>query len=62
MELRCGLMNMPLDEYQKLSPLVRDDVYEALSVEASVGRRTSAGGTAPTGLKRRIEALKKVVK
>jgi argininosuccinate lyase len=55
-------MNMPLDEYQKLSPLVRDDVYEALSVEASVGRRTSAGGTAPTGLKRRIEALKKVVK
>jgi argininosuccinate lyase len=62
MELRCGLMNMPLDEYKKLSPQIQDDVYEALSLEASVGRRTSYGGTASTGLKRRIEALKKVVK
>jgi argininosuccinate lyase len=61
-ELRCGLMNMPLDEYKNLSPLIRDDVYEALSLEASVGRRTSYGGTSPVGLKRRIEALKKVVK
>jgi argininosuccinate lyase len=58
-ELECGLGTMPLGEYQKLSPLIRDDVYEALSLEASVGRRTSYGGTAPENLKKRLQALKK---
>ena len=43
----AGLADLPLAEYKKLSPLIRDDVYDALSVEASVGRRTSQGGTAP---------------
>ena len=32
-ELQCGLGGMPLAEYKQLSPLIRDDVYEALSVE-----------------------------
>jgi argininosuccinate lyase len=58
-ELQCGLGDMPLAEYKQLSPLIRDDVYEALSVEASVSRRTSQGGTAPTNLKKRLELLKK---
>ncbi len=58
-ELRCGLVNMPLDEYRKLSPLIRHDVYDALSVEASVERRTSEGGTSPVRLARRIASLKK---
>jgi len=59
LELRSGLADLPLAEYKKLSPLIRDDVYEALSVEASVGRRTSQGGTAPTNLKKRLAVLKK---
>jgi len=58
-ELGCGLVTMPLREYKKLSPLIKDDVYDALSVEASVGRRTSFGGTAPTNLKKRLQTLKK---
>lgn len=60
-ELGCGLMNMPLDEYRKLSPLIRQDVYDALSVESSVKRRTSEGGTSPAGLSRRIASLKKAL-
>lgn len=58
-ELACGLVTMPLKEYKKLSPLINDDVYEALSLEASVGRRTSYGGTAPSNLNKRLQALKK---
>ena len=55
----CGLGTLPLGEYRKLSPLIRKDVYDALSLEASVNRRTSYGGTAPSNLKRRLQALKK---
>jgi argininosuccinate lyase len=58
-EQGCGLRNVPLEEYRKLSPLIREDVYDALSLEASVGRRTSYGGTAPSNLKKRLQALKK---
>jgi len=55
----CGLGTVPLREYRKLSPLIREDVYDALSLEASVGRRTSYGGTAPSNLKKRLQVLKK---
>ena len=58
-ELQCGLGGMPLAEYKQLSPLIRDDVYEALSVEASVNRRTSQGGTAPANVRKRLAMLKK---
>jgi argininosuccinate lyase len=58
-ELQCGLGNLPLAEYRKLSTLIGKDVYRALSVEASVSRRTSLGGTAPSNLKKRLAALKK---
>ena len=59
-ELGCGLVDMPIGEYTKLSPLIQEDVYEALSVEASVKRRTSYGGTAPANLRKRLTVLKKI--
>jgi argininosuccinate lyase len=62
LELTCGLKDLPLIEYQKLSELISNDVYRSLSVDASVGRRTSRGGTAPTNLKKRLAALKKLAK
>ena len=58
-ELKCGLGTLALREYRKLTPLIREDVYDALSLEASVGRRMSYGGTAPSNLKRRLRNLKK---
>ena len=60
LQLTCGLMDLPLVEYKKLSPLIDKDVFKALSVDASVGRRTSYGGTAPSNLKKRLLALKKM--
>jgi argininosuccinate lyase len=59
-ELGCGLVDMPIGEYTKLSSLIQEDVYDALSVEASVKRRTSYGGTAPANLRKRLMALKKI--
>jgi argininosuccinate lyase len=58
-ETGCALSTMPLTEYRRLSPLIREDVYDALSVEASVSRRTSYGGTAPANLNKRLQTLKK---
>ncbi len=60
--LGCGLADIPLAEYKKLSPQIADDVYSAISVETSVGRRTSLGGTAPRSLHKRLAALKKKLK
>jgi argininosuccinate lyase len=61
LELRCGLKDLPIAEYRKLSPLIRSDVYKALTVQASVGRRTSSGGTAPANVRKRLAALKKLL-
>jgi argininosuccinate lyase len=58
-KLQCGLVTMPLAEYKQLSPLIDGDVYEALSVKASVSRRNSYGGTAPENLNKRLRTLKK---
>jgi argininosuccinate lyase len=62
MELKCGLGTLALREYRKLTPLIRDDVYDALSLEASVGRRMSYGGTAPSNLRKRLQQLKKTLR
>jgi argininosuccinate lyase len=61
-DLGCGLSDMPLAEYKKLAGQINEDVYDAISVEASVGRRTSYGGTAPRNLRKRLDALKKKMK
>ena len=58
----CGLKDLPLAEYRKLSPLIGNDVYRSLSVDASVSRRTSYGGTAQTNVRKRLATLKKLVK
>jgi argininosuccinate lyase len=62
LDRKCGLLDLPLAEYRQLSRLIKDDVYRSLSVDASVGRRTSQGGTAPANLKKRLAALKKLIK
>ena len=58
----CGLKDLSLAEYRKLSARIGKDVYQALSVETSVERRTSLGGTAPRNLRRRIAVLKKLLR
>jgi argininosuccinate lyase len=61
-QLGCGLRELPLAEYRKLSPLIKSDVADALSVRTSVGRRTSYGGTAQGNVKKRLAALNKALR
>ncbi len=60
------LWEIPLQELRRFSELIQDDVYQWLTVEGSVARRRTLGGTAPErvreALARAREALKKEVR
>ncbi len=43
----CDLSDMHLEDLQKFSPLVADDVFDVLTLEGSVAARNHIGGTAP---------------
>lgn len=53
------LQELALDELQKFSPLVEKDIFNYITVEASVGSRTSYGGTAPSAVKVQMENAEK---
>ncbi len=50
------LWEVPLEEFQKFSPLIEEDVYEWLTLEGSVKRRKVFGGTAPERVSEAIRA------
>jgi argininosuccinate lyase len=60
-ERGCGLGGLTVEEFRRLSPLVDEDVYQAISLESSVRRRTSEGGTSPTLLRKRLAELKRML-
>lgn len=47
LELGVELQELALDEMQTFSPLIEDDVYEALSLERTLATKAQTGGTAP---------------
>ena len=47
---RQTLETLPLEDYQKASPLFDQDVYQAISLETCVEGRTSYGGPAPSSV------------
>ncbi|AYG01490.1 argininosuccinate lyase [Lactococcus allomyrinae] len=53
------LQGVSLQDYQKLSMLIEQDVYEVLKSRTAVARRTSLGGTAFDSVKSQIEQAKK---
>ena len=56
-----SLETLPLEEYQKVSPYFKADVYDALSLETCVNGRKVYGGPAPEAVKVQIENMKKFV-
>lgn len=52
------LETLPLADYQSFSELFQQDVYQEISLEACVARRTSEGGAAPESVRKQIEAMK----
>jgi argininosuccinate lyase len=55
---RCELGDLSLDELRRFSPLIGDDVYPALTVEASLRARAVVGGTAPEAVRRQLAQVK----
>ncbi len=49
----CALDALSIAELQEIDARITDDVYQALSVDASVASRNSFGGTAPDAVKAR---------
>src|SRR3569833_557912 len=50
-EAGLALHKLPLADMQAVEPAITEDVFEVLSVEASVASRTSFGGTAPENVR-----------
>jgi argininosuccinate lyase len=48
------LADIPLDRLRQFSPLIGDDVRDALTLEGSVASRDHAGGTAPAQVRKAI--------
>jgi argininosuccinate lyase len=54
----CELQDLALDEMQRLSPLIEEDVYLALSLEQTLSTKSQAGGTAPERVAQALEAAR----
>jgi len=61
MELDVPLEQLPLEEYQNLSPLFKSDLYQALKLETSLSRRGEKGGTAPAQVRKALQAFRKKI-
>ena len=61
--IRRGLVldTLPLAEYRARSPLIEEDVYEAISLETCVARRISAGGTGPDSVRAQLESVSEFI-
>jgi argininosuccinate lyase len=57
----CDLSNLSLEELQAIHPGVTEEVYQVVTVEASVAARKSYGGTAPDQVRRQIAAWRERV-
>jgi len=49
---------LSLDEFKKFSELIEDDIYDSVTLEASVNSRTATGGTARQAVERELARLK----
>jgi len=56
------LSDLPLDAMQTIEPQITANIYDVLSVDASVHSRTSFGGTAPKNVKLAVAAARETLK
>jgi len=58
-EKKVGLEKLSLADLRSIHPGITEDVFSVLSVQSSVGSRTSFGGTAPAEVRKQIRYWKK---
>ena len=56
---RISLDEMPLEEYQKISPVFEQDIYEAISMKTCVETRNTIGAPGPEAMEKVLEIQKK---
>jgi argininosuccinate lyase len=61
-ERRTSLDRLPLEDLKAIHEAITEDVFNVLSVSASVKSRTSFGGTAPAEVRRQIRYWRKRLK
>ena len=61
LEKKIALDELPLVEYQKISPVFEEDIYEAISLETCVNKRVTTGAPGQTVMKQVIEVYKKYI-
>lgn len=52
----CALDDLTIEEFKKFTPLIEDDIYEAISVYTCVAKRNTIGGPSVEQLDRTIKA------
>ena len=55
------LETLPISDYQAMSELFEQDIYEAVNLDTCVKSRISEGGTAPESVAKQIEQIRKMV-
>lgn len=55
------LETLPLAEYQAMTPLFTEDIYQAISLETCVKGRVSQGGPSPEAVAVQLEQVKKIL-
>jgi argininosuccinate lyase len=58
-EVGKELNELPAEEFQKFSPLIEADVYEALSLESTLATKRQIGGTAPENVTEALATARK---
>ncbi len=58
LERGCGLADLTLAEYQKVSDRIAADVFDAIAVEGSLAARDLPGGTAPAQVEAAIQTAR----
>ena len=58
-EKKIPLDDLPLSEYQKISPVFREDIYDAISLKTCVSRRVTTGAPGNAAMKEAVAAYKK---
>ena len=54
--LKKNLDDFTLEEFHECSPLIEEDIYDAISMRTCVDGRNLAGGTAPERVRKEVQA------
>lgn len=58
-EKGIALDELPIEEYQKISPVFEEDIYQAISMETCVNKRITTGAPGRMAMKETLEIYKK---